>query len=135
MISTDVPASVVEFVGGPPGLRCAETPCALTMTYGDHELAFAGLEDKTRQSTAVLHVAHAAVVMNHRLGQEKGNPAQGHGGTTSHSDVGGIAISGLGLLLLGFVVMAASPSTHQDGATTQWAPEAPPARGPMGFKF
>ena len=51
----------VEFaktlVGGATELRCAETPCALTMPYGDHELGFAALKDNSRQSTGILHIA------------------------------------------------------------------------------
>src|SRR5262249_54542583 len=79
VISTDVPASVVELVGGAAQLRCAETPCALTLPYGDHELGFAALQDRSRQSTGILHVAHTAVVMNHVLGRDKENPGQGFG--------------------------------------------------------
>ena len=39
-----------------------------------------------------------------------------------------------GIGLGGFVTLA-SPSMHQDGATTQWVPEAPPVGVRLGLKF
>src|SRR5262249_27221188 len=83
VISTDIPATVERVVAytprlerhrGPPfvpstTIACSQTPCVLTLPYGDYELWFSGIDDHERSSTTVLHVQSNTVVLNHTLGQ------------------------------------------------------------------
>src|SRR6476469_1903905 len=61
VITTDVPARVEMRHGGTYAARdgrvtldqmlCIETPCTVTLPYGDHELHFRGVRDHGRSST------------------------------------------------------------------------------------
>jgi hypothetical protein len=165
-IATDVPARVerlahaegVRHVGVIATLLCRQTPCEVTLPYGDYEVRFTSLADPERTSQALLDVHGASAVLRHVLGRHQGssavgpviiglgavtliggtiaaaalqsppdNPSNGPSGAPpngSNNPAPYIALAGLGVLGLGILITAFSPSTHQDGATTQWSPPA-----------
>jgi hypothetical protein len=145
-------------------LLCNPTPCAVTLPYGDHEVVFTAIADAERTSTVTVHARERTVVVNHTLGQVHHSPGQAggagalvfgillvsiaagiaaaphHDGSVMSTDekqaLGGLALGGLVSITVGGIVLAASPTTIQDGATHQWNP--PPqkvAGGSLGFKF
>jgi hypothetical protein len=140
---------------------CDPTPCVVTLPYGDYELTFQGVSDPGREGTAKLHVRTDTVVLKHALGQRRfaRGQATGYGialvGTvllavaaaaatrpdarSNSSTIEGLAIAGAGGLALGGVILVASPTTKQEGSTSQWNPfpaPPPPAVGmSLGAKF
>jgi hypothetical protein len=140
-------------------LLCEATPCAVTLPYGDYELVFTGIADPGRTSSATLHVRAETVVLKHTLGQVRHARGQTAGYAlvvtgiillgvagglatsqtlprASSSTVGGFALAGLGGLALGGVVLAASPTMRQEGATSEFAPPRPVTVGmSIGAKF
>ncbi len=166
LVSTDVPASVSRIVhvyrGPSRELLCERTPCALTMPYGDYELELSASADPDRTSTVIAHVNASTVAVNHILGVRHASPGRAPGavllglgvltvlvgvavagagakagGSSGERTAGGeVALAGLGVIALGGLVLAASPTTEQQGATTEWSPPAAkPVGGSLGFKF
>jgi len=84
-ISTDLPARVDRLAHVEDArygrvvttLLCAETPCEVTLPYGDYELRFTSVADSGRTSTAVLSVHEETLVLRHALGQRHGSNAVG----------------------------------------------------------
>lgn len=137
-------------------LLCASTPCTVALPYGDYELKLSAVSDPTRASTATIRVRHRTEIVNHVLGMNRRSTTGTLGGVLSviGSVVVGIGV-GVGLvqaqehrtahtatdstmpvlvgiggttLMTGGVMMAASPTIRQEGATRQWAPRSlPPA--------
>lgn len=173
IVSTDVPARVERIAShrawtpeasahvSPEvgeGLLCEETPCVVTLPYGDHELVFKGTRDSERVGSATLKVRSETIVINHTLGRvhHPGGQAVGWGITlvgavclgvalgmaeTSEknhtelsSSVAPLAMAGLGTMLFGGVIGLASPTTRQDGASTMWVPKQT-AGVAAGFRF
>lgn len=160
-ISTDVPARVERIAGVPSHrgpmreLLCSETPCTVTLPYGDHELEFEGLKDGGRRSSTVVRLATPNEVLEHTLGTQRSSAGQVLGfmlitaGLATIITVGALASSdrragspddsalqigagiGAGGLVLGGALMAASPGTRQDGATSH----APIVGGSVGVHF
>ena len=159
LISTDVPARVDRLTTGSAsrGLRasyvrlddllCESTPCAVTLPYGDHEIAFTSLKDGTRHSSPIIvRVRKPTEVVNHTFGRSTSNPGQVLGGLAvltgvvlvgvalgvqvhqqktgeRSTDVPANLAMGGGLSILGGgVLMAIFPGIHQEGSTTQWSP-------------
>ncbi len=155
--STDVPARVTRVTTGSvsrgwrtygvklDGLLCESTPCAVTLPYGDYEIAFEGVANDDRRGAAVVHVRRPTEVVNHHLGKKEASAAHSLGiglaglgvvllgvlvgvaETTKPTPQArqvaqGLAAGGLGSLFLGGTLMMASPEIHQEGSTTQWAP-------------
>jgi hypothetical protein len=160
VIGTDVPARVERIthrvarvdreergpssISGGEGLLCAETPCVVTLPYGDYELVFKGAHDGDRVSRTTLAVRRDTIVLNHTLGRSHrpAGQAVGYalailGGVLVGAALGlaevdrerrvgahdvtvpAIAGSGFGMMVLGGIVAFASPGTTQDGASTQ----------------
>jgi hypothetical protein len=143
-------------------VTCPSTPCTLYLPYGDHELRFEGLADPERSSLVLVDARHPTEIVNHTLGRTHTSVAthlgvallvtgvlaslvvvsaarveNGIGHTppegTSQA-LGAVLVTGLGAIVVGGTIMAASPRTTQDGATTQWAPK--PHRGlELGLRF
>lgn len=173
VIATDVPSRVervthhlarldqqtapLSVIGG-AGLLCEETPCAVTLPYGDYELVFTGKKDHERGSTTTLVVRRPTVILNHTLGREHTPAGQGLAwllATTGAVFLGvalgiaadqsalratgstapGLALGGVGLMSLGGIVSLASPSTKQEGASTQWTPPGPTAGAAVRVQF
>ncbi len=175
VIGTDVPARLehithrvhlrhnqegaASFSAG-EGLLCVETPCAITLPYGDYELVFRGTRDRERVSTATLVVRRETVVLNHTLGRvhtpagqtlayvlagtglavvavavgiAEENTKQGR--TTQDSTVPTVAATGIGMMVLGGFVGMASAGTRQEGSSTQWSPRGPVAGASVGLRF
>mgnify|MGYP000931708289 CR=1 FL=1 len=140
------------------GLLCEETPCVVTLPYGDHEIVFKGTRDSERVGSATLKVRSDTIVINHTLGREHhpGGQAVGWGITlvgaaclvvalgmaeTSEknhtelsSSVAPLAMAGLGTMLFGGVIGLASPTTRQEGASTTWVPKQAVGVA-AGFRF
>lgn len=161
VITTDVPARVeriahVETIAHRGSFRtstvvgrellCAETPCTVSLPYGDHELIFAGTIDRARTSSTQISVRRASTVVNHTLGQDRTHPARPVATVVAATGIVLMAVAialvstaserhekvpeatapifmaGMGTTMLGGIFMAATPTTLQDGATTQWTP-------------
>lgn len=173
VIGTDVPALVERITHrnanprtaqapasayGGEVLLCAETPCAVTLPYGDYELAFKGTRDSERSGHVLLVVRRETVVLNHTLGRTHRPAGQGvawalamtgalllgvayglaDSQRLSRSTVAAapsVAVAGLGTMLLGGIVGLASPGTHQEGSSTQWSPQGPTAGVTVGVRF
>lgn len=129
-----------------PGLLCASTPCAVTLPYGDHDVVFRSNTNDTRTGRTMVRVRRATEVVNHNLGRvtrtgvtEMGSAfvglgivAAGVGLGLAGSDIRfdasgrqaviGLMLGGVGSMALGGLFFAASPITHQEGATTRWSP-------------
>ena len=130
-------------------LVCEATPCAVTLPYGDHELVFKALDDPERGSTVTIHVLQSTVVVNHTLGRrhESKAPAwgsvligagiivlgvaavlageQGRDGSADYQPgIAAAALGGFGGIIAGGIIIRASPTTVQDGSTTEWTPPA-----------
>jgi hypothetical protein len=175
VIGTDVPARVgrvalhavnlrraeapASFAGGEV-LLCAETPCAITLPYGDYELVFKGTVDAERVSHARLSVRRETVILNHTLGRVH-TPAGQHvawglagvgvvllgvayavadrnlerTGRPAEDSTLAVAATGLGTMVLGGIVGMASPGTTQDGSSTQWSPRGPTVGATVGLRF
>jgi hypothetical protein len=172
LIDADVPASVwqssvVYGYRGPYAARtlaCAETPCALTLPYGDHELVLAAIADPERQSMVVAHVHSSTVVENLVLGRRyipraqaaaapallfgvallavgvglaaKSSSTSGGSPIASPPGVAALLLLGTGLITLGGIVAAEYPTLEQPGARREWSPV--PGRiagGSLGLKF
>jgi hypothetical protein len=143
-------------------LLCDPTPCAVTLPYGDHELVFTAKADAERTSSATIHAREQTVVVNHALGQLHHSSGEGTGvallltgllivgiaggvaaaenknggmSTDAKQVVGVLALAGLGSLAVGGIVLAASPTTIQEGATRQWNVPAKAASASLGLKF
>lgn len=152
----DAPASSV----GGEVLLCAETPCAITLPYGDYELVFKGTVDAERVSHAPLSVRRETVVLNHTLGRVHTPVGQhvawglaGVGvailgvayavadrnmdrtGRPAEDSTLALAGTGLGTMVLGGIVGMASRGTTQDGASTQWSPRGPTVGATVGLRF
>jgi len=176
VIGTDVPARVERIthrvvhlqreerppalVGG-EGLLCAETPCAITLPYGDYELVFHGTRDSERMSHAMLSVRRETVVLNHTLGRVHTPAGQTvalvlagtgiailaaavavaeantkrTGRASEDSTLPTVAATGLGTIVLGGFVGIASAGTTQEGSSTQWSPRGPTAGATVGLRF
>jgi hypothetical protein len=174
-IATDVPARVdrlahaedIRHVGVIATLLCQQTPCEVTLPYGDYELRFTSVDDPGRTSRALLAVHGETGALRHVLGRNQGssvigpvvigagalaligaiiagvalqsppdNPSNGPSGgppNGSNNPAPYIALGGLGVLGVGILLTALSPSTHQDGATTQWSPPVAVVPAPGGF--
>lgn len=142
-------------------LLCEETPCAVTLPYGDHQVAFVALDEGGRTSTATIHVRRPTEVVNHAVGRHHANPGTILGGVVmmagavllgiglgmakadrqqhrqSSQTAKDLAFTGLGGIVGGGLLMAVFPGVHQEGATTQWSPE-PAGRtigGSIGVRF
>ncbi len=142
------------------GLLCVETPCTVTLPYGDYELVFRGTHDRERMSNATLSVRRETVVLNHTLGRvhrpagqtvayvlagvgvaivaaavavAEENTKQGR--TSQDSTLPTVAATGLGMMVLGGFVGIASPGTTQEGSSTQWSPRGPVAGASVGLRF
>ncbi len=177
IISTDVPARVRAWSlrvtsGSMSTLRrsgsvrldellCESTPCAVTLPYGDHRLAFSGVEDTSRWSTITIRVRRPTEVVNHVLGESTSNAGTALGiisvvagavligigvrlaknGNDQERATGrDYALGGLGAMLGGGLVMTLFPVTYHNGSTTRWSPEqsVPAARtigGSVGVRF
>lgn len=155
VITTDVPSRVERFshveatrVGPVFGreVLCAETPCTVSLPYGDHELYFDALGDRDRHGTAFVKIRRATTVVNHTLGQSRTHPVRPLGaavvtaglivlftsaviagaaqkrGTAVPQEAKPMALIGLGSIVFGGIVVGITPTTVQDGATTQWTP-------------
>jgi len=118
-LSSDVPARVerlarlegVRQSGAVATLLCQETPCEVTLPYGDYDLRFTSVTDSGRTSTAVLGVHEPSVVLRHAIGQRRG------------SNVIGPVIMALGAAtLIGAAIVAAAVQP----------PPANPSNGPSG---
>lgn len=175
VIGTDVPARVerithrvvhlhrdehTALLAGGEGLLCAETPCAITLPYGDYELVFKGTRDTERVSHAMLAVRRETVVLNHTLGRvhtpagqtvalvlagtgvailsvvvalAEENTKQ-TGRASQDSTLPTVAATGLGMMVLGGFVGIASAGTRQEGASTQWSPRPTPG-ATVGLRF
>jgi hypothetical protein len=139
---------------------CDPAPCVVTLPYGDYELTFSGIKDASRTGTATLRVHSDTVVFKHTLGQLRHGRGQVTGyaivltgllllgvsaamatnpsARQNSSTVEGLAIAGAGGIALGGVVLVASPTTRQEGSTSQWDPfpRPPPIVGmSLGAKF
>lgn len=138
-------------------LLCAETPCVVTLPYGDHELAFVGTKDPERVASTLVRVRHPTEVVNQALGRDAGNgdivfavlgglgvvslvtalavlapDDDGRRASARDREVAGwLALGGLGSITLGGLVWAVSPSIRQEGSTNQWSPHGrdPSAKG------
>jgi len=174
VLATDVPSRVervthrvaridretapVSTLGG-EGLLCAETPCVVTLPYGDHELVFKGTRDHERGSSTMLAVRRPTVVLNHTLGRVhvprgqtvgwilalSGGLLLGVGLGLAANDqnrrgvfeptASSLALAGLGTITLGGIVSLIFPSTKQEGASTQWSPPGSSAAAAGGIRF
>lgn len=167
VIDTDVPARVERVMTSRHGrdeLVCVETPCVVTLPFGDYELAFKGLRDRERVSRTTMVVRRRTVVLNHTLGRVHRPPGQaiasglaglgallvvlGASVVFSQADrthpwntaAGALFGSGAGAFALGGIIGAASRGSEQAGATTQWSspPQLPPrpvAGAGVGVRF
>ena len=170
IITTDLPASVftvstVLTRRGPRTARtlvCSETPCVLTLPYGDHELELTALDVLERNSTVIAHVNASTVVLNHTLGRvhAPGGQAAGitlvvlgvlglavglgaaasesksSGTSTDGTTAAAVGLVGFGVIALGAALAAANPTVEQPGTTREWSPA--PARvagGSFGLRF
>lgn len=155
-VTTDVPAHVLLASGGtvvtrngesvyiPTGtVLCATTPCAITVPFGDYELAFVGADDRDRESVISVHAEHATEVVNHRLGRHQASVAKPIGlvamavgavalgitlgltegkATESSTALRTLGLGSIASIAFGGALFFASPTYHQEGATTQWTP-------------
>ncbi|HEX3770404.1 MAG TPA: hypothetical protein VHV30_06050 [Polyangiaceae bacterium] len=168
IIETDVPASVSHLSEGEESWRyrgrdvtvrtllCEETPCALTLPYGDYEIEATAIDDPRRKIATVVHVGGNTVVVNEILPRPLNQPARGGGiaavtlglvtagmgiviaalASSPASNVGSnggtvgaiTSVSGLGLAGFGTVLLATNPS-EQAGVTRQWTPPPSAAAG------
>jgi hypothetical protein len=150
IITTDVPARVERYTHGyRPFMRvplCSQTPCTVSLPYGEYELFFEGLTEKTRLSTAHVRIQRATTIVNHALGQTRHDPARGLGafvvaggiialaaaaalaahankmGDPRPPEVTQLVAGGVGAIVIGGIVIGVSPTKVQEGATTQWTP-------------
>jgi len=145
IITSNVPARV-ERVRHGKELLCAETPCTVTLPYGDYELVFTGRSDHQRTSTALVSVRRPSTVVNHALGQERGNPLRVVGALVfvtglamvvvaaamaedaneknerTPKEAAPVAMAGFGSVLFGGLIIGLTPTKIQEGSTTQWTP-------------
>jgi hypothetical protein len=164
VFTTDVPARVERRSRVVSGRRhpvitedvCSSTPCAVTMTYGDHDVWFVSLADSERQSKETIHVLHPTEVVNHALGKLGSSSLAGIllvatgaallggaiGAAVLDVDDGlsgatvALGVAGLGAVTGGIVLTAVFPATHQPGATRQWTPPSPDVvGGSFGLRF
>jgi hypothetical protein len=171
IIGANVPARVERITHGTAGRRglvlqellCVETPCTVTLPYGDHELYFSPRGGSSRAGSVVVSVKNATEVVNHRLGEVSDTHGQALGGfvlvlgltalvaggvltvreNRGHSTgapAAPVLLGGLAGTIGGIVIISASPGTVQESATTQWspAPGTEPGRtfgGSLGFRF
>jgi hypothetical protein len=115
-IVTDVPARVdrLERAEGArtggfiTSLLCDETPCEVTLPYGDYEIRFTSTADSQRTSQALLDVHEGSIVLRHVLGQKHGASAIGPA----------IIVLGLGALVgaaITAVAVQSSPPNPSNG--------------------
>jgi hypothetical protein len=117
-IASDVSARVerLDPIEGPRSgtlltLLCEQTPCEVTLPYGDYRLRFTAAHHPDRASTALLTVHDPSLILRHELGRER-----------SASRVGPVLIG------LGAAALVASAVTF---FVSQSAP-ANPSNGPSG---
>ncbi len=175
IIGTDVPARVERIthrsthlkaephepsLSGGEALLCTETPCVITLPYGDHELVFRGTSDAERVSHTTLVVRRDTVVLNHNLGRVHRPAGQSvawalavtgvaiasvalglaegqakTGRDATDATIPALAGVGAGTILLGGVVGLASSGTTQAGSSTQWSPRGPAAGASLTLRF
>jgi hypothetical protein len=170
IIDTNVPARVERVMHGTAvrramdlrDLLCVETPCTVTLPYGDHELYFSSTHENARPGTVIVSVKHATEVVNHALAVRHYNYGQtigalvlalgvgaalvggafarGGNGDASKAAAPAIVFGGIATAIGGLVIIGLTPGTIEESATTQWTPVPAPETaktvgGSLGFRF